>query len=153
MYDHGLGGFKLITSGGGLVTLGFLFMGPFTRLTLFSGLWVIVGSMGVQGVGFSFVYTGALLTMMGELPACGLPETEQSKGMVSGLWTVAQYLGQTMGTAAGGLAWDWFGFEDGMLVEAVIIFISMIFVIAIRNCFPSKSASIDIEKIELINNK
>ena len=153
MYDHELGGFKLITSGGGLVTLGFLFMGPFTRLDLFSGLWVTVASMGVQGVGFSFVYIGSLLTMMGELPACGLPETEQSKGMVSSLWTVAVCMGQAMGTAAGGLAWDWLGFEDGMLVEAVIIFISIILVIAIRNCSSSKSAAIDNEKIELINNK
>ena len=134
MYDHGLGGFKLITSGGGLVTLGFLFMGPLTRLDLFSELWVIVVSMGVQGVGFSFVYIGSLLTMMSELLACGLPETEQSKGMVSSLWTVAVCMGQAMGTAAGGLAWDWLGFEDGMLVEAVIIFIGMILVIAIRNC-------------------
>jgi predicted MFS family arabinose efflux permease len=153
MYDQGLGGFKLITTGSGLVTLGFLSMGPFTRLEIFSGLWVTVASMGVQGIGFSLVYIGSLLTMMGELQACGLPETEQSKGMVSSLWTVAVCMGQAMGTTAGGLAWDWVGFEDGMLVEAVIIFVSMVLVLGIRAGVTDFSeAPGDEENIELVNN-
>ena len=62
-------------------------------------------------------------------------------------------LGQAMGTAAGGMAWEWVGFENGMLVESVIIFGSIILVIVIRNCSSSKSATIDNEKIELINKK
>ena len=102
-------------------------------------------------VGFSFVYIGSLLTMLGELPACGLPETEQSKGMVSSLWTVAVCLGQAVGTAGGGLAWGWAGFEQGMLVEAVIIFISSVIIIGVRNCFDYSLAATDEEKIELIN--
>ena len=114
MYDKGLGGFKLITTGSGLVTVGFIVMGPLTRLDIFSGVWLTVASMGVQGIGFSLVYIGSLLTMLGELQQCGLPDTEQSKGMVSSLWTVAVCLGQAVGTTAGGLAWDWIGFEYGM---------------------------------------
>ena len=34
--------------------------------------------------------------------------------------------GQAMGTAAGGMAWEWVGFEDGMLVESLIIFGSIL---------------------------
>ena len=105
--------------------------------------------MGLHGIGFSFVYIGSLLSMMGELSACGLPETEQSKGMVSRLWTVAVCLGQAMGTTAGGLAWDWAGFEYGMLVEAVIIGISSILIIGIRIAVINSSASIDEKKILL----
>ena len=149
MYDKGLGGFKLITTGSGLVTVGFIVMGPLSRLDIFSGVWLTVASMGVQGIGFSFVYIGSLLTMMGELSACGLPVTEQSKGMVSSLWTVAVCLGQAMGTTAGGLAWDWAGFEYGMLVEAVIIGISSILIIGIRIAVINSSASIDEKKILL----
>ena len=151
MFDHGLSGFKLITTGSGLVTLGFISMGPLSLLKQFSGLWVTVTSMGLQGIGFSFVYIGSLLSMMGELSACGLPESEQSKGMVSSLWTVAVCLGQAMGTTAGGLAWDWAGFEYGMSVEAVIIGISSVLVIGIRHCFGDSSVPMDDEKIELIN--
>ena len=151
MYDYGLGGFKLITTGSWLVTLGFLLMGPLSLLPQLSGLWITVASMGLQGVGFSFIYIGSLLTMLGELSDCGLPETEQSKGMVSSLWTVAVCLGQALGTAGGGLAWDWAGFEQGMLVEAVIIFISSVLIIGIRNCFKNSFRATEEEKIELIN--
>ena len=141
MYDKGLGGFKLITTGSGLVTLGFIVMGPLTRLDIFSSVWLTVASMGVQGIGFSLVYIGSLLTMLGELQQCSLPDTEQSKGMVSSLWTVAVCLGQALGTTAGGLAWDWIGFEDGMLIEAVMIMIGTFLVLGIRSCVSGSSAS------------
>ena len=39
-----------------------------------------------------------------------------------------------MGTTAGGLVWALVGFENGIFVEADIIFISMILVLGIRAC-------------------
>ena len=67
-------------------------MGPLSFLKIFSGLWVTITSMGLQGIGISFVYIGTLLTMMGELEAFGLQNTDQSKGMVSSLWTCRSFL-------------------------------------------------------------
>ena len=65
MFDKGMGGLVLITMG--LLVLGFLVMGPLSRLELLSSLWVTVASMGVQVVGVSLVYIGSLLTMRGAL--------------------------------------------------------------------------------------
>ena len=129
LYDAGLGGFTLISVGSGLVTLGFLAMGP-GPLSFY--LEVTVISMGLQGIGFSLVYIGSLLTMLGQLAECNLPETEQCKGMVSSLWTVAVCLGQAVGTSAGGIAYDCLGFEWGMLLEALIVLSSIVLVGGIR---------------------
>ena len=145
MYDLGWGGFKLITAGSWIITIGFLWMGPLSLLKMFSGLWVTITSMGLQGIGISFVYIGTLLTMMGELEGCGLPNTDQSKGMVSSLWTVAMCLGQAVGSTVGGLAWTWVGFEVGLGVEAAIIFSSsliIIIIISIKSCFYSENSCI-----------
>ena len=135
MYDHGWGGFKLFTAGSWIITIGFLCMGPLSLLKIFSGLWVTITSMGLQGIGISFVYIGTLLTMLGELENCGLPNTAQSKGMVSSLWTVGVCLGQAVGSTGGGLAWTWVGFEVGLGVEAAIIFSSSIIIIVAINSF------------------
>ena len=146
MCDLGWGGFKLITTGSLIITIGFLCMGPLSFLKIFSGLWVTITSMGLQGIGISFVYIGTLLTMMGELEACGLPNTDQSKGMVSSLWTVAVCLGQAVGSMGGGLAWTWVGFEVGLAVEAAIIFCSSIIIsimaTTIKSCLFSGDSSI-----------
>ena len=123
----------LITIGNSLLVLGFLAMGPLSRLELFSSLWVTVASMGVQGVGVSMVYIGSLLTMMGALTQFGLPETEQSKGMVSSIWSMGMYFGSAIGTVGGSLAYDFLGFENGMILEAGIIVITIIAVLSMKN--------------------
>ena len=88
--------------------------------------------MGVQGVGVSMVYIGSLLTMMEALTQFGLSETEQSKGMVSSIWSMAMSFGSAIGTVGGSLAYDFIGFEKGMLLEAGIIVITIITVLSMN---------------------
>lgn len=76
---------------------------------------------GVQGVGSACTYLGSLVYMLKAASEAGLPDSEQTKGMVSSLWTVADCVGGYIGSSAGGLAYDVVGFKMGTLLECCLV--------------------------------
>ena len=143
LYDHGWGGLKIILSGSWIITIAFLCMGPLSLVEECSGVWVIITSMGLQGIGSCFVYIGTSLTMIGAIEEYGLPNTEHSRGLVLSIWTSACFLGQAIGSTAGGLVSAWVRFEYGLLFEALILLTTSIIVIVLSNCINNSTTACD----------
>ena len=132
--DKGLDGLITCLIGNSLIAVSFLILGPIPPLSfLGSSLWMTYLAIGVQGLGSSATYIGALLYMMKSARESGLPETDQTNGMVSSLWVVADCIGGVIGLALGGVAFDTIGFEWGSMAMVIcmtgtVILISVYFV-------------------------
>ena len=55
----------------------------------------------------------------------GLPDTEQTRGMVSSLWVMADSVGGYLGDTLGSLAYDTFGFQSGTVVMFSVMLVSV----------------------------
>ena len=116
--DKGLDGLVIMLIGNFLITLGFVFIGPLPPLRMIGGhLWLTIVSMLVQGIGSAGTFLASLLYMMKSIREAGLPETDQSKGMVSSLWVVGDCIGGFVGSVLGGFAYDALGFQMGTSIE------------------------------------
>ena len=129
--DKGLDGLLIIVIGYSISALGFIFLGPIPPLSfLGSSLWMTFLAIGVQGIGFAATYIGTLLYMMKSARESGLPDNEQTIGMVSSLFVVSDCVGGFTGSAVGGIAYDTIGFEWGSMVMALSMIATVLVVIA-----------------------
>ena len=142
--DKGLDGMLAMFIGNVLIAIGFTILGPIPPFKAISGhLWLTVFSLVLQGIGSAATFLGSLLYMMKSILAAGLPDNDQSNGMVSSLWIVGDCAGGFFGSLLGGVAYDALGFKAGTLVEfGLICFTVLIIVIYIfvkRNRLCSKT--------------
>merc|ERR1712179_876552 len=122
MTDKGLDGMIAMLIGNTLIAIAFTILGPIPPFKAISGhLWLTVFSLVLQGIGSAATYLGSLLYMMKSILAAGLPDNDQSNGMVSSLWIVGDCAGGFFGSLLGGVAYDAFGFETGTLFEFGLI--------------------------------
>ena len=126
--DKGLDGLVAIIIGNFLIFLGFLFIGPVPPLSSVASLELTTVSLGVQGLGSAFSYIGSLVFMMRAALGAGLPDKEQTRAMVSGLWVVSDCAGGYLGASLGSLAYDTWGLELGTMVEGGVILGSVVLV-------------------------
>ena len=82
--DKGLDGMSIMTIGNLLIMIAFIFLGPLPPLLKAFGnnLWLSVFSLTIQGIGSAATYIGSLLFMMKGVSDAGLPDKEQTRGMV-----------------------------------------------------------------------
>lgn len=127
--DKGLDGMVALMLGNALIAFSYIFLGPIPGLEIISGhLWLTVASIAVMGLGSAATYLGSLLLMMKGVKDAGLPETEQTKSMVSSLWIVADCLGGYAGSTLGSIAYDNIGFKYSTLVEALLMGLTVLVV-------------------------
>ena len=81
------------------------------------------------GLGKAFSNQASLNYMMKSSMSSGLPDSEQTRGMVSSLWSVSYNLGGYMGATLGGVIEDELGFSGTMLVGAVVMGVSVVAVV------------------------
>ena len=125
--DRGLDGLVAMTIGNLIISVGFVVLGPIPPFQAIGGkLWLVVVSLGLQGLGSAATYLGALLYMMKSVIDAGLPDNEQTKGMVSSLWVVADCAGGYLGSTLGSIAYDNIGFENGTMAEAGALAITVV---------------------------
>ena len=55
-----------------------------------------------------------------------MPDTEQTRGMVSSLWVMADSVGGYLGDTLGSIAYDKYGFQSGTVIMFSIMLISVI---------------------------
>ena len=126
--DKGLDGLHAIVIGNFLIFLGFLFIGPVPPLRSLASLELTTVSLGVQGLGSAFTYIGSLVFMMRAALGAGLPDKEQTRAMVSGLWVISDCAGGYLGSQLGSLAYDTWGLETGTMMEGGVILASVVLV-------------------------
>jgi len=126
--DKGVNSIYIIILGNFCILMSFIFLGPIPVLKSVMGsqLAVTVVSIGLQGLGSGATYLGTLLLMMKGATLAGLPDKEQTRGMVSSLWITADCLGGYLGATLGSLAYDHYGFESGTVIMAIIMLLSVI---------------------------
>ena len=130
--DRGLDG--LLTCLNSCIALAFIFLGPIPPLSfLGSSLWLAYLAIGMSGLGSAETYNGALLYMMKCARESGLPESEQTRGMVSSLWVVADCVGWVVGSAAGGVAFDtiifeWVSMAMALTIKGTVLVVGAVFV-------------------------
>ena len=117
--DRGLDGLLAILIGNLLIAIGFTFLGPIPPFNFLGGnLWLTVLSIGLQGLGSAATFLATLLYMMKSTADAELPDSEQTRGMVSSFWVVSDCAGGFIGSALGSVAFDILGFRKGTMVMA-----------------------------------
>merc|ERR1712106_533282 len=125
--DKGLDGVVAMLIGNLTIAIGFVFLGPIPPFSAIGGrLWLTVVSLGLQGMGSAATYLGTLLYMMKGVTEAGLPDNEQTKGMVSSLWVISDCIGGYIGSTLGSVAYDNIGFENGTMAEAGALAITVV---------------------------
>ena len=125
--DKGLDGVVAMLIGNLTIAIGFVFLGPIPPFSAIGGrLWLTVVSLGLQGMGSAATYLGTLLYMMKGVTEAGLPDNEQTKGMVSSLWVITDCIGGYIGSTLGSVAYDNIGFENGTMAEAGALAITVV---------------------------
>ena len=135
-----VGGLSSMIAGNTIICCTAGLLGPVPQLPYLAGyLWLTVISVGVQGVGCAASYTGSLLHLIGGIQGELLPNTDQTRGMVTSLWIAVICLGTYLGSSLGELAFDKLGFEAGSIkitiglgVSVIAIIISLLFQICCR---------------------
>ena len=64
--------------------------------------------------------------MMRGVVKAGLPDKEQTRGMVSSLWISADCVGGYLGDTLGSLAYDYYGFETGTAIMSAVMLVSVV---------------------------
>ena len=147
--DKGLHGLNAIIIGNFLIFLGFLFIGPVPPLRSLGSLELTTVSLGVQGLGSAFTYVGSLVLMMRAALGAGLPDKEQTRAMVSGLWVISDCAGGYLGSSLGSLAYDTWGLETGTMMEGGVILASVVLISLYKALTPRTSEAGDQEETRL----
>jgi len=129
LIDKGLDGLHSIIVGNFIIFLGFVLIGPIPPLKHLASLEVTVSALGTQGLGSSFSYIGTLIYMMKAATDAGLPDKEQTRGMVSSLWVISDCLGGYVGSSLGSLSYDKYGFEVSSMIFGGIILMSVLMMV------------------------
>merc|ERR1712088_1033312 len=85
-----------------LITTGFLILGPFKYLPFKKSLGSIIVGMSVHGFGLGASVVGGFSDAHKSAIKAGLPDTIDTYGIVSGLWTSVFAFGAFVGPVAGG---------------------------------------------------
>ena len=84
--------------------------------------------MTCPGVGTAAAYIGSLFYMMKGASSCGLPDKEQTRGMVTSLWICCDCLGGYMGATLGSLSYDRYGFQTSTMIMAGLALVGVLLI-------------------------
>ena len=135
LMDKGVSEAHMIILGNVLIVIGYVFLGPVPIFSFIKpSYWFTVISLVLQGVGSSAAFLGSFCYMLKGLEMAGIPDTDQSQGMVSSLYIIGDCLGAFIGAGVGGLAYQLIGFQNASYLPlGVISLVTVWFIIFSRN--------------------
>jgi len=89
-----------------LIAAGFLILGPFKYLPFKKTLGSVIAGMTVHGFGLGASVVGGFSDAHKSAIRCGFPDTIDTYGLVSGLWTSVFAFGAFVGPTLGGILYD-----------------------------------------------
>merc|ERR1719376_878571 len=89
-----------------LITAGFLILGPFKYLPFKKSLGSIIVGMSIHGFGLGASVVGGFSDAHKSAIKAGFPDTIDTYGLVSGLWTSVFAFGAFVGPTFGGILYD-----------------------------------------------
>jgi len=138
---------KMVTLVGAiLIGIGFSIMGPLPFLNLEKSIKLIIISLVFHGLGLGAEVVAGFADAHKSALAAGFPDTIDTYGLVSGLWTSTFALGAFIGPTLAGILFDSVGFPWAtMLVIGVHIFV-VVFLIVFSIC--CKTTTLPDDEIE-----
>jgi len=89
-----------------LIAAGFMILGPFKYLPFKKSLGSVIGGMAVHGFGLGASVVGGFSDAHSSAIRYGFPDTIDTYGLVSGLWTSVFAFGAFIGPTLGGILYD-----------------------------------------------
>lgn len=111
-----------------LISFGFLIIGPLPLLPFEKTLTTVIIGMVLHGVGLAASVVGGFADAHKSAIASGFPDTIDTYGLVSGLWTSAFAFGAFLGPVVGGALYSYVTFDWAILMIVVMEIISIIFI-------------------------
>jgi len=109
-----------------LISFGFLVLGPFKYFPFKKSLVTIIIGMTVHGFGLGASVVGGFSDAHKSAIKAGFPDTIDTYGLVSGLWTSVFAFGAFIGPTFGGVLYDAVTFRWAIFLVVIAEFISLI---------------------------
>lgn len=124
------------------VTAGFLVVGPLPLLPFKKTLITVIIGMTLHGFGLGASVVGGFADAHKSAIASGFPDTIDTYGLISGLWTSVFAFGAFLGPVVGGFLYSAVTFDWAILMIIIMELISLVFLITFV-LFSSCSSSQD----------
>lgn len=108
------------------ITAGFLVLGPFKYLPIKKSLVTIIIGMTIHGFGLGASVVGGFSDAHKSAIKAGFPDTIDTYGLVSGLWTSVFAFGAFVGPTFGGILYDAVTFRWAIMLVVIGELISLI---------------------------
>jgi len=130
---------KLVTSVGAIcILIGFSIMGPLPFFHLEKTIPIIIVGLVFHGLGLGAEVVAGFADAHKSAIASGFPDTIDTYGLVSGLWTSTFALGAFIGPTLAGILFDSVGFPYGtLLIIAIHILVLLLLLVNYFFCKPS----------------
>jgi len=113
-----------------LITAGFLILGPFKYLPFKKTLGSIIVGMSIHGFGLGASVVGGFSDAHKSAIKAGFPDTIDTYGLVSGLWTSVFAFGAFVGPTFGGILFDAVTFRWAIFLVIIGELISLVMLIS-----------------------
>jgi MFS family permease len=113
-----------------LITVGFLILGPFKYLPFKKSLGSIIVGMSIHGFGLGASVVGGFSDAHKSAIKAGFPDTIDTYGLVSGLWTSVFAFGAFVGPTFGGILFDAVTFRWAIFLVIIGELISLVMLIS-----------------------
>lgn len=112
------------------VTAGFLVVGPLPLLPFKKTLVTVIIGMSLHGFGLGASVVGGFADAHKSAIACGFPDTIDTYGLISGLWTSVFAFGAFLGPVVGGFLYSAVTFDWAILMIIIMEMVSLVLLIS-----------------------
>lgn len=137
--DKGFSPFGFFVSGQITIALSMYFLGPipvFWHST--DNILVIIFALVCQAIGLASASCGSILGLLQAAQAGGLPNTDETMGMVTSFWMCWTCIGSLLGTPLGSFFYDLGGWNVSFSIQAIITSISILSACIFTFCMDGK---------------
>lgn len=110
------------------IIFGFCIIGPASFIPLETELGTIIGGLILHGIGIAALLVSSFTDALRTSIKNGLPDSIETYGLISGLWTSTFALGAFIGPSASGLLYDSIGFRKSCIFIITLLVIYSIIV-------------------------
>lgn len=116
------------------IAVGFLILGPFKYFPFKKSLGTVIIGMSVHGVGMGASVVGGFSDAHKSAIRCGFPDTIDTYGLVSGLWTSVFAFGAFVGPTLGGVLYDAVSFRWAIMFIVGLECVAIVLIIGFLLC-------------------
>ncbi|XP_059049147.1 MFS-type transporter SLC18B1-like [Achroia grisella] len=133
------------------ISAGFLLIGPVPFLNLPTVTWVIVLGLVLHGFGMGSQLVASFSDALSTAIASGLPNTIETYGLVSAMWTSTFALGAFIGPTVSGVLFDSIGFPNSTVFIFLLHLLVMLMVlIFLWTCERSSKMDVSVSAGDLL---